>query len=108
MKTKTHDLPPLPSSVFSMFGPVTVRVVDNLCDPQPPHEPLFGYYHAFDRVIEVRAGMHPTAAWLTLWHERTHMELAEIGVVLSTDQEEAVCNAIAAARVAEMLSGRKP
>lgn len=101
-------LPPLPASVFSLHGPLEVRLVENLRDPEPPHEQLFGFYNAFTRTISVRLGMHPTTMWLTLFHEQTHADIAEIGVALTNDQEEAVCNAIAAARVAEMLSGRTP
>ena len=48
--------------------------------------------------------MHPVTAWLTLLHERAHADLGEIGIKLSEDQEEAVANAIASARVAEMLA----
>ncbi len=108
MKAKTTTLPPLPATVFSIHGPVEVRVVDDLRDPETPFGQLFGYYDAFTRQISVRAGMHPTTAWLTLWHERTHMDIADTGVVMTLDQEESVCNSVAAARVAEMLAGRTP
>jgi hypothetical protein len=103
-KTKPVTLPPLPAEVFTTFGPVAVRIVDDLRAPDDPNERLFGYWDGFARVISIRAGMHPTAAWLTLVHEQTHADIAEIGVKLSEDQEEAVCNAIAAARIAEMLA----
>lgn len=81
-----------------------MELVDDLRDPEDPTARLFGYWNAFTRVISVRAGMHPTTAWLTLIHEQTHADLSDIGVKLSEEQEESVCNAIASARVAEMLA----
>ena len=96
-------LPPLPSSVFSIHGPIPVEIVEDLRDPEPPHDKLFGFFDPFRRLIQIRAGLHHTAAWLTLWHERSHADIAEVGIQISTDQEEAIVNAIAAARVAEML-----
>lgn len=101
---KRPTLPPLPATVFSTHGEITVQIVEDLRDPDDATSRLFGYWNAFARVISVRADMHPTAAWLTLLHEQAHADLSEIGVKLTEDQEEAVCNAIASARVAEMLA----
>lgn len=103
MAAKTK-LPPLPPTVFSTHGEITVQVVEDLRDPEEPKERLFGYWDPFARIISVRSGMHPTAMWLTLTHEQTHADLSDIGVKLSEEQEESVCNAIASARVAEMLA----
>ena len=105
-RKKSPPLPPLPASVFSVHGPIEVRVIDDLRDPADATERLFGYWDAFARVISVRAGMHPTAMWLTLLHEATHADLSEIGVKLTEDQEEAVCERIASARLAAMLAER--
>jgi hypothetical protein len=102
MTKRTPTLPPLPKSVLTAQGEVPVLIVENLCDPADPTEKLFGYWDPFVRTISVRAGMHPTSMWLTLFHERTHADMAEIGVKLSEDIEESVCNAIAAARMAEL------
>lgn len=102
-RAKKPALPPIPSSVFSEFGPITVLIVEDLRAPDDPNERLFGYWDAFTRTISVRAGMHPVASWLTLLHEKAHAELGEVGVKLSEDQEEAACNALARARLAEML-----
>ena len=96
-------LPPIPASVFSIHGPIAVEIVEDLRDPEPPYERLFGHFNGFLRLIQIRAGMHHTAMWLTLEHERAHADIAEIGIQVSTDQEEAIVNAIAAARVAEMI-----
>jgi hypothetical protein len=104
-RTKPAALPPLPSSVMTTHGPVAVILVENLCDPADPTEKLFGYWDPFTRVISLRAGMHPTAMWLTLWHEKAHADLGDVGVKLSEEIEESVCNAVAAGRFAEMRAG---
>ena len=104
VKRATVPLPPIPASVYSAYGPIVVELVDDLRAPDDPSERLFGFWDPFRRVIQLRANLHPAAAWLTLIHERTHADLSEIGVKLTEDQEEAVCNAIAQARVSEMLA----
>ena len=100
---KVKALPPLPDSVVTAHGPVVVRIVDDLRDPDEPGKRLFGYWDAFARTIQVRAGLHPTAAWLTLFHEQTHADLSEIGITLPEEHEEVIANAIAAARLAALL-----
>lgn len=96
-------LPPIPETVFHALGPIPVEAVEDLRDVETG-ETLFGYWDPYKRVIYLRAGMHPVTAWATLWHERTHAELNDIGVKLRTDQEEAICEAVARARVAELLA----
>lgn len=96
-------LPPLPAELFSAYGPIPVELVADLKDIETG-EPLFGYWDPYQRIIYIRAAMHPATMWATMWHERTHADLCDVGVKLSGNQEEAVANAIAAARVAEMLA----
>lgn len=100
-------LPPLPAELFSTYGPIPVQLVEELSDPQTG-EPLFGWWDSFARVIRVRAGLHPAAGWSTLYHEQAHAWIADVGVKLSTNQEECVCNAIASARLAELLASLTP
>ena len=102
-KRKAKTLPPLPASVLTAHGVVEVQIVDDLRDPDDASKVLFGYWDAFKRVILIRADLHPTAAWLTLFHEKTHADLSEVGVKLAEEHEEVVANAIAAARLAELL-----
>lgn len=97
-------LPTIPRSVPHILGPIKVLVIPDLKDSEGGN--VFGLWDGFQRVISVRAGMHPTQMWATLFHEQTHADLGDIGVALSVDQEEAICNAVAAARVHEMLSRR--
>lgn len=93
-------LPPLPAAVFSAYGAIPVVLT---ADPKILDEDDFGAWNAHTRVIYVRAGLHATPAWLTLFHEKVHADLSDAGVRLPTNKEEAVCNAIAAARFAELL-----
>lgn len=95
-------LPPLPDEIYHPLGPIPVRIVDNLKDDDG--KDIFGYWDPYAREIQLRGGMHATAGWLTLEHETAHAYLSEIGIALSTDQEEAIVNAIAAIRVAQMLA----
>lgn len=103
MSTRDKTLPPIPPSVLTAHGTVEVQMIDDLRDPDEPSKTLFGYWDPYRRVILLRDGMHPTAAWLTLFHERTHADLSETGIALDGEHEEVVCNAIAAARFAELL-----
>lgn len=107
-KRKASPLPPLPVSVLTTHGEVAVVIVAGLSDPDDPNLPLYGYWDCFARTISIRAGMHPTAAWLTLFHEKTHADLSEIGVALAEEAEEVICNAIAAARLAELRATLEP
>lgn len=95
-------LPPLPAQVHSALGSIPVLIVANLKDEDG--KDVFGLYDAFARIIRVREGMHPAVMWSTYYHELTHAEIGDIGVALTLDQEEAVCNAIANARVSELLA----
>jgi hypothetical protein len=56
------------------------------------------------RRIVLDNSMGPTATWLTLEHEKVHAILADAGIILPKRHAEDVCNAIAAAKIAEMVS----
>jgi hypothetical protein len=99
---KRPRLPRLPRSVWSPYGPIPVLQVPDL--KSEDGEECYGLWNPLDRIISIRAGMKPEVAWLTLWHERTHVDLEELGVRLSEDQVESICNRIAEARVQEMLA----
>lgn len=96
-------LPPLPASLFSVYGPIPVEIVEDLKDVDTG-DTLFGYWDSYKRIIYIRAGLHPAAAWQTLYHELAHAWLLDIGVKLSYNQEEAVVGAVASARLAELLA----
>src|SRR5690242_1553500 len=100
----TPVLPPLPATAYHPHGPIPVLLVEDLRAPDDPNERLYGYWNAFQRTITIRSDLHPVMAWGTFYHELTHAYLSDIGVKLSEEHEEAVCEAIARARVAELLA----
>lgn len=95
-------LPKLPRFVYHPMGNLPVILVKDLKDEDG--KDVFGLWDPFVREIRIRSNMLRVNQWSTLFHERTHADLADIGIVLSTDQEEAICNAIANCRVQEMLA----
>lgn len=94
------DLPPIPHTVYSILGPISVMLVDSLKDENG--EPAYGLWHADRRVIELCAGMHIAAAHQTLRHEWIHAVCDDAGVRIGGKRQERVCDAIASALVAEM------
>lgn len=58
------------------------------------------------RTITLDSALVGTAAWLTIEHERVHLILMDAGVMMDEDLEERICDAIAAARVAQMIRER--
>lgn len=97
-------LPPLPKFLHSVLGPVQVEQVPELHTVDG--DKAFGLWHPGARKIQVAtAGVVPTIQWLTLEHERVHQQLFDGGVSMIDKRDlEHICDVIAAARVAEMLS----
>lgn len=97
-----RKLPPLPKKVFGLIGPIKVRLVSGL--KSKSGDELFGLANLGHRTISIDTDQCFVQQWQTLFHERTHFVLMEAGVQLTHDQAEAVCDATATARVAEMLA----
>lgn len=95
-------LPPIPKTVHSLLGPVPVKIVADLRDPQGRQ--LFGKWDSEKREISLDDKMCLTTAWSTLWHERVHVMLSDAGVRLKPNKAEDVCNAVALALTADMLA----
>lgn len=98
-------LPEIPSVVFSPIGPIPVEHVADLKDAAG--DECLGTWNYGERVIKLRPDQSHSALWQTLIHEKVHMWLSDSGVsgFLSEKQEEAVCDSLASAIVAEMLHG---
>lgn len=111
-------LPPLPSVVHTALGPVPVRIVKDLTQkaeqegdkPDQPGQTLLGRAIYRQRTLEIDADMDLVVQWSTLYHEMAHMALFDVGAAhgLTHAQEEAICDAIAHARMAEMLATVSP
>lgn len=67
-------------------------------------DPAEGVWMASKRTILIERGLKRERAWWVLFHEQTHATLDDSGVacMLSAKQEEAVCTAIATARLADL------
>ena len=94
-------LPPIPRSITLPCG--AVRVV-RMKNPAIAGKRIAGCNDWGKRRIVLDNGLGSTASWLTLEHEKVHAILADAGIILPKKHVEDVCNAIAAAKVAEMVS----
>jgi Zn-dependent peptidase ImmA (M78 family) len=99
-------LPPtLPNEVFSHLGPVPVEYRYKLKPKKWGR--LFGLFKRRSRRILVDTHPPFVQQWHTVMHEKIHVWLFDAGVssILSRKQEEAVCDAVATALIAEMKNG---
>lgn len=100
LPVESSRLPPIPRSIALPAGRVPVIRRKGLeCES----ERCAGTFDWNRREILLDADLGITAAWLTLWHEWVHAVIRDAGVTFPESTEEAVADAIAAARVAEML-----
>lgn len=98
---RAKPLPPLPTTAPSVLGPVAVERVVDLRDSNGVA--CLGTWTSTLRLIRLDASLPLAAAWHTYWHEWTHVALYDVGVKLKKAKEEQICDALATARVREML-----
>lgn len=101
MTRKVATLPPLAPTIPSMLGPVPTERVKDLRDKE--NGSCMGLFRAIERNVLIEDGMGPVPAWQTYWHEWAHIVLWDAGIGLEHAVEERVCDALATARVREML-----
>lgn len=92
--------------MWSVLGPVPVVVVEGLKDDKG--NDLFGQFDPGERVVKIRAGIHPTTALCTCVHEWVHVVMWDAGLNLPDAIEEQVADCLSSAIVADMLSQGKP
>lgn len=105
MSKRTKSLPPIPTTVPSVLAPIPVTRVRDLRDKNGAA--CFGIWRNDVRDVRLEAEMHGVTAWHTYWHEWTHVILWDAGVKLREADAERVCDALATARVREMLDGAR-
>jgi Zn-dependent peptidase ImmA (M78 family) len=93
--------PALPAYVWSQLGPIPVQVTKDL---QTEGKPCMGIFDPATRLIQIREGMDPVAALQTCAHEWIHAVLSDAGTCLNDTDEERVCDALASAIIADLLS----
>lgn len=91
--------PTLPTVVDLPAGPYRVVRAEAATADDPPDRGVLGRCDYESRTIYVKPKIARTLALLTLEHEIVHAILFDAGVKLSDAKAEAVCDAIALARV---------
>jgi hypothetical protein len=107
----TRRLPPIPRVVIGILGPIKVRRVRNLCDENGRE--CGGLWYAEERVIHLALGQTRERAYYWLYHEHAHATFDDFDVRFPGKRdshgdnvlEERACNAVASARLAELLAG---
>lgn len=94
--------PPLPAVVQGLAGPITVKITVGLEDEEGAE--LWGSWEQNTRLIEIDSEASPEFRWHTLGHELCHATLGDSGheYLLEEKQIEALCDALATSRMAEM------
>lgn len=95
---------PLPATIDLPAGPYRVVRTDPATRDDPADEVIYGRCDYESRTIYIKPQLARTLAWLTFEHEVVHAILFDAGVKLSDAKAEAVCDAIALARVHAMKS----
>lgn len=93
--------PPLPRRLKGAGGPITVRLVKRV---RVEGESCWGSWEPSTRTVRLEKGAPIEHQWRTLHHEWMHAVLHDSGIqeLLSEEGQEALCQAIACARIAEM------
>lgn len=78
-------------SVPSHLGPIPLEFVPQLRDESAY---LLGQWCPDKRVIKICKDLHPSVELTTVWHEWVHAMLQDIGIPLTDETEEMVCNTL--------------
>jgi len=91
----------LPLEVQGAGGPITIEVVGKCADEEGAH--CWGLWKQAERRVVVERHKSDRHMWATLYHELVHAALDDAGLshFLTTEQQEALADAIATARVRE-------
>lgn len=94
--------PPIPTLVRGAGGPITVRRVK--CPRGSDGEEAWGTWDEGRRAIRLDRNASPDHQWRTLFHELCHAAFDDAGLeaVLEDSAQEALCRAIATARIQEL------
>lgn len=95
--------PKLPKTIHAPAGPVTVVLQDVVKNEKG--EELWGVWEGEDRTIRIDESASLRYQWHTFFHELMHVALCDSGIahLLPDESQEALCDAVATARLAEMV-----
>ena len=93
--------PPIPCTVHGAGGPIVVKLVDR---PKVEGEVCWGSWDDGTRTIELERSARPAHRWRVLFHELEHAAIDDAGLshLLTDEGQEALCDATASARMAEL------
>lgn len=97
----------IPRTLYSVMGPIPVERLEAI-EHENPAVLVMGRWRAAERVVAVsREVESDVAAFQTTMHEWVHTMLDDSGVSqhLTGEQEEAVCDAVAAVLTAAVRAG---
>ena len=100
-------LPPLPTTVFSRYGPVKVDRVTRVECGNLPSEKVVGCFSAKlgERRIQIADTLSLVVATFVLFHEKAHVAAWDYGMVFDDPEDaERVANAMARYQLAELLA----
>lgn len=102
MKTTASAIPPIPTTMFSVFGDMSVTLEPTLME----REKAMGKVEYTSRKVTIQADMHALTAWQAYFHEAVHLALWDSGThtTLSSKQEESVCDSLGT-YLAAMIAG---
>lgn len=94
----------LPRVIDAPGGPVRVTLRRGALHDDDGNE-AWGLYDVAKRRIYISRAIPPAHRWKVLWHEWTHVALIDAGLDNGIEERlhEAICDAIATARVREVL-----
>jgi Zn-dependent peptidase ImmA (M78 family) len=99
MSVSARRYPKLPETVQAPGGPVSVTLATSVGDG----DDSWGTFEQGTRQIRIDSKAPRRHQWWTLYHELVHVALNDAGLdeMMTGEAQEALCNAIAAARVRE-------
>lgn len=101
----TARWPKLPTTVQGAGGPIRVRLVKVAA--LEDKVPCWGVWVPGLRLVKIDRAATKAHQWRVLFHELVHAALHDAGIthLLTDNAEETLADALASARVAEMLAG---
>ena len=85
----------------TLFGAVPVERVRDLRDKHG--QACYGIWDDAARTVRLETEIGMERAWHTYWHEWAHAALSDAGTEMPSRWAERACDAVAQARVREML-----
>lgn len=101
-------LDPIPRLIPSQLGPVPVFLKKKIKRGKDGRF-VFGKYNTATREIHISRQLSHLMQWQTLFHEWAHMVMCDAGLhnLLTSDQQEVICDAFGTARIAELREAER-